>query len=167
MSARTNTSDHNHKQVKVSLHPVARSALISNAELASHRGDRARNRALRSRTLAGLNPNVAYSATALAGSAKAHVVLCFAPTIPPMAQISSIGCAVERVNPRAAINGSIAASSVYTCGPAHPAHREARWHPVYEIEQETERLAAIELNMLALLRSADSSSQAPPATDSN
>ncbi len=55
------------------------------------------------------------------------------------------------------------------------------WHPVYEIEQETERLsieneqlenenrrlAAIESRMLALLRSADSSSQAPPATDSN
>jgi hypothetical protein len=48
------------------------------------------------------------------------------------------------------------------------------WHPVYEIEQETERLrsenerlAAIESKMLALLRSADSSSQAPPATDSN
>ena len=77
------------------------------------------------------------------------------------------------------------------------------WHPVYEIEQETERLriegrqseieyeqheqqldrehdrdieqlkkenkrlADIESRMLALLRSADSSSQAPPATDSN
>lgn len=73
------------------------------------------------------------------------------------------------------------------------------WHPVYEIEQETERLrsegrqreieyeqreieyeqrekllesenkrlAAIESKMLALLRSADSSSQAQPATDSN
>lgn len=55
------------------------------------------------------------------------------------------------------------------------------WHPVYEIEQETERLkietdhlrtenkrlAAIESRMFALLRSADSSSQAPPATDSN
>jgi hypothetical protein len=73
------------------------------------------------------------------------------------------------------------------------------WHPVYEIEQETEhlknenkryeqheqqldrehdreieqlkkenkRLAAIESRMLALLRSADSYSQATPATDSN
>jgi hypothetical protein len=55
------------------------------------------------------------------------------------------------------------------------------WHPVYESEQETERLrienermrsenkrlAVIESRMLALLRSADSSSQAPPATDSN
>jgi len=37
------------------------------------------------------------------------------------------------------------------------------WHPVYKIE----RLADIESKMLALLRSADSSSQAPPATDSN
>jgi hypothetical protein len=48
------------------------------------------------------------------------------------------------------------------------------WHPGYEIEQETERLrienerlAAIESKMLALLRRADSSSQAPPATDFN
>jgi len=35
------------------------------------------------------------------------------------------------------------------------------WHPAYEIE----RLAAIESKMLALLRNADSSTQAPVATD--
>ena len=55
------------------------------------------------------------------------------------------------------------------------------WHPVYDIEQrelesekrlkllkrENERLAALESRMDALLLSADSTSQTPPATGSN
>ena len=48
------------------------------------------------------------------------------------------------------------------------------WRPVYDIEQETERLskenkrlAALESRMDALLLNADSSSQTPPATGSN
>ncbi len=55
------------------------------------------------------------------------------------------------------------------------------WRPVYDIEQrelesrkrtklleqENERLAALESRMDALLRNADSSSQTPPATGSN
>jgi hypothetical protein len=55
------------------------------------------------------------------------------------------------------------------------------WRPVYDIEQETERLrieteqlkkenerlAALNSRMDALLLSADSSSQTPPATGSN
>jgi hypothetical protein len=52
------------------------------------------------------------------------------------------------------------------------------WRPVYDIEQETEqlriaslasekRLAALESRLDALLLSADSSSQTPPATGSN
>ncbi len=48
------------------------------------------------------------------------------------------------------------------------------WRPVYDIEQETERLkkenkrlAALNSRMDALLLNADSSSQTPPATGSN
>jgi len=48
------------------------------------------------------------------------------------------------------------------------------WRPVYDIEQETERLskenkrlAELESRMDALLLNADSSSQTPPATGSN
>ena len=48
------------------------------------------------------------------------------------------------------------------------------WRPVYDIEQETEklkkeneRLAELESRLDALLLSADSSSQTPPATGSN
>jgi len=48
------------------------------------------------------------------------------------------------------------------------------WRPVYDIEQEieklkkeNERLAALESRLDALLLSADSSSQTPPATGSN
>ena len=48
------------------------------------------------------------------------------------------------------------------------------WRPVYDIEQETERLskenkrlAALESRLDALLLNADSSSQSPPATCSN
>jgi hypothetical protein len=48
------------------------------------------------------------------------------------------------------------------------------WRPVYDIEQETERLskenkrlAALESRLDALLLNADSSSQTPPATCSN
>ena len=48
------------------------------------------------------------------------------------------------------------------------------WRPVYDIEQETERLskenkrlAALESRMDALLLNADSSSRTPPATGSN
>jgi len=48
------------------------------------------------------------------------------------------------------------------------------WRPVYDIEQETEklrqenkRLAELESKLDALLLNADSSSQTPPATGSN
>ena len=48
------------------------------------------------------------------------------------------------------------------------------WRPVYDIEQETERLskenkrlAELESRMDASLRNVDSSSQTPPATGSN
>ena len=48
------------------------------------------------------------------------------------------------------------------------------WRPVYDIEQETEklrqenkRLAELESRLDALLLNADSSSQTPPATGSN